>query len=280
MKNTIILNNGVELPLVGIGTYALKDPKEQVVNAINAGYRLIDTALDYDNEELVGEAIKASGINRDEIFLTTKVWFRWYKDHQARKQVEDALKKLKVNYLDMVMIHWPLNDYYAAYRDLEDLYDEGIIRAIGVCNFTSDRLYDLVSFNDIKPQVNQIETHIYCKRLDEHKWMDELDVVHQAYSPLGAGRIDDFLNNEIINNLAIKYNKTPAQICLKYLVSRNISILPRTNSVERLKENIDLFDFELNSSEIELINTIQDKQAVIGRPEDPNKVKRAITTYR
>lgn len=280
MKNKIILNNGVELPLVGMGTYVLKDPKGQVVNAINAGYRLIDTALDYDNEELVGEGIKASGINREEIFLTTKVWFRWYKEHQARKQVEDALKKLKVNYLDMVMIHWPLNDYYAAYRDLEDLYDEGIIRAIGVCNFTSDRLYDLASFNDIKPQVNQIETHIYCKRIDEHKWMDELNITHQAYSPLGAGRIEDFLHNEIINSLASKYSKTSAQICLKYLLSRNIALLSRTNSVERLKENIDLFDFELDNSDIELINTIEDKPAVIGRPEDPNKVKRAITTYR
>lgn len=280
MDKNVVLNNGVIMPRVGFGTFGLNDPRSQVIEALNAGYRLIDTALDYDNEVEVGKGIKESGIKREDIFLTTKIWFRWHENHEGRRQALECMQRLGVDYLDMCMIHWPFNDYYAAYRDLIDLYKEGKIRCIGVCNFNSDRLIDLISFNEIKPQVNQIETHVYCQRIDEHKWMNELGVTHQAYSALGAGRINDLLDNEVLIEISKKYNKNVSQICLRYLLQKDISILTRTNNLERLKQNIDLFDFNLLDEDLLEIEKLDRKQAVIGRPEDPNKVKRAIETYR
>ncbi|MBQ1788250.1 MAG: aldo/keto reductase [Erysipelotrichaceae bacterium] len=280
MDRYVKLNNGVFMPRVGLGTYRLNDPRGQVRKAIELGYRLIDTALDYDNEEQLGLGIKDSGIAREDLFITSKVWFRWSKPGDARKMALDSLKKLGVDYLDMCMIHWPLNDYYTAYRDLEELYREGKIRAIGVCNFTPDRLIDLLSFNEFKPQVNQIETHVRCQRWTEHEWFDRYDVTHQAYSPLGAGRIDDLMEDPLLGELAQKYGKTRAQICLRFLLQRDICILPRTNSEERLKENIDLFDFKLEEQDMEALKTLDRKEAVIGRPEDPAKVKRDIEVYR
>lgn len=280
MEKQIILNNGVKMPRVGLGTYKLQEPRRQVREAIEEGYRLIDTALDYDNEVEVGQGIRDSGIPREEIFLTTKVWFRWFQGHEARRQALECMERLGVDYLDMLMIHWPFNDYYAAYRDLEDLYKEGKIRTIGVCNFNPDRLIDLLSFNEIKMQVNQVETHVYCQRKEEHEWFAKYDVAHQAYSPLGANRIGGFLDEPLLVELAEKYRKTPAQVALRFLLQNDVCIIPRTNTHSRMKENLDLFDFELENGDMERLSALDRGQKVIGNPEDPKKTIRAIEVYR
>ena len=273
------LNNGVKIPLVGYGTYQVTDLAECekcVLDALSVGYRLIDTAQQYKNEEAVGSAIKKSGIPREEIFITTKINFKNYETEKWEASIEESLRKLQVDYIDLVLLHWPFNNVYAAYRVLEKYYEMGKIRAIGISNFNPDRMVDLILYNKIKPQVNQIETHLYCQRKEHAEWMKKYDVFHQAYSPLGQQRIKEMFSNEIVSNIAIKYNKTPAQIALKFLVSKGICIIPKTTHIERMKENIDLFDFELTEEEISLLETLDTGVALIGYPENPIRVESAI----
>ena len=186
---TTTLNNGIEMPLVGFGTYQITDPGEcehSVLTAIESGYRLIDTAQNYGNERAVGSAVRSCGVARKELFITSKVWFRNHKEGECRASVMRSLERLGLDYIDLMLIHWPFGDVYAAWRDLEALYKEGVLRAIGVSNFSPDRLVDLINFNQVVPAVNQVETHLYCQQKEGHEWMGKYKVLHQAYAPPGT----------------------------------------------------------------------------------------------
>lgn len=267
------LNNGVQMPMLGFGTYLAKDEEceASVLTAIRMGYRLIDTAEIYGNEEAVGRAIANCGVPREELFIVTKVDFKGY-DH-ARASVEASLAKLQLDYLDLVLLHWPYGNYYAAWRALEELYDEGKIRAIGVSNFNPDRLVDLISFNRIVPAVNQLETHLYCQRKVHHTWEEKYGVAHQGYTPLGRGRANEMFAEEPVQQLAAKYGKTPAQILLRFLMQSGVSVIPKSVHEARIAENFDLFDFELTAEEVAVLAELDREAPMIGTPEDPQRVE-------
>lgn len=270
------LNNGIKMPMLGFGTFQVQgeECETSVLGAIKAGYRLIDTAEAYGNEEAVGNAIAKCGVSRSELFITTKVNFKSYDN--TRRTVENSIKKLQTEYLDMVLLHWPFGNVYGAWRDLEKLLEEGKIRAIGVSNFEPDRLIDLISFNKVKPAINQIETHIYCQRHIEHEWEDKYGVAHQAYAPLGQGRANDMFEEEVIKRIANKYGKTPAQVSLRFLLQNHVVIIPKSVHESRMKENIDIFDFELTANELEAIRALDKRTAMIGNPEAPELVESAM----
>ena len=271
------LNNGIQIPMLGFGTFKAsgEECEASVLAAIRAGYRLIDTAEAYNNEEYVGNAIVKSGVPREELFITTKVNFRSYEN--ARAIVEQSLAKLQVEYLDLVLLHWPFGNYYAGWRQLEELYEEGKIRAIGVSNFNPDRLIDLLSFNKVVPVINQIETHLYCQRKNEHVWEDKYGVAHQAYAPLGQGKANKMFEEEAVQQLATKYGKTPAQILLRFLVQSDVVVIPKSVHEARIQENIDIFDFELTAEEVAVLAALDQAAPMTGTPEKPEKVERAMT---
>lgn len=270
-------HNGVQIPMLGFGTFKAggEECEASVLSALKAGYRLIDTAEAYGNEEYVGNAIAKCGIPREELFITTKVNFKSYDD--ARTVVENSLKKLQVEYIDLVLLHWPFGNYYAAWRELEKLYAEGKIRAIGVSNFDPDRLIDLISFNEVKPVINQIETHLYCQRREHHKWEEKYGVAHQAYAPLGQGRANEMFEEEAVQHLANKYGKTPAQILLRFLLQNDVVVIPKSVHENRIIENIDVFDFELTAEEMDSLSLLDKNAPMIGNPENPEKVEMAMT---
>ena len=278
------LNNGVEMPMLGFGTYQVTDPEEcknSVLTAIRAGYRLIDTAVAYGNEEAVGAGIKAAledGIvKREELFITTKMWFRCFETEACRKAMEESLEKLGLDYIDMVLLHWPYGNVYAAWRVLEEYYEAGKVRAIGVSNMEADRLIDLITFNKVKPVLNQIETHLYCQRLDEKRWLQKYEVAHQAYAPLGQGRANEMFDEAAVKELAEKYGKTPAQVLLRFLIQSDVAVIPKSVHEARIKENINIFDFELTADDMEKLKALDKKAPMIGTPEDPAKVEFAMT---
>lgn len=273
----IQLNNGVKMPTLGFGTFLNRDDEceKSVCAAIQAGYRLIDTAEAYGNEEQVGNGISASGIDRTELFLVTKVHFRSYEN--ARESVLSSLEQLKTSYLDLVLLHWPFGNYYAAWRELERLYQEGKIRAIGISNFDPDRMIDLISFNKIKPAVNQIETHLYCQRINEHKWEEKYGVSHMSYAPLGQARANEMFTEPTVTSLAKKYSKTPAQILLRYQIQNGVIVIPKSVHQDRIRENIDVFDFTLSTEELERLKKLDKANPMIGNPENPERVEVAMT---
>lgn len=274
---TLKLNNGVEMPMLGFGTFlnSGSDCERSVCEAIKAGYRLIDTAEAYGNEAEVGKGIKTSGIDRKELFITTKVNFKSYE--HTRETVLASLEKLGTDYLDLVLLHWPFGNYYKAWRELEELYAEGKIRAIGVSNFESDRLIDLIHFNKVVPAVNQIETNLHCQRKAEHEWMKKYNVQHMSYAPLGqGGRSEMFTQLEVVA-LAEKYDKTPAQIMLRFLTQQDVIVIPKSIHEERIKENFDIFDFTLTEDELEILKEADTATAKIGNPEQPEMVEFAMT---
>ena len=278
------LNNGVEMPMLGFGTYQVTDPEEcknSVLAAIRAGYRLIDTAVAYGNEESVGAGIKAAleeGIvKREELFITTKMWFRCFETEVCRKAMEESLQKLGLDYIDMVLLHWPYGNVYAAWRVLEKYYEAGKVRAIGVSNMEADRLIDLITFNKVKPALNQIETHLYCQRQEEKTWLQKYEVAHQAYAPLGQGRANEMFSEEAVKEIAAKYGKTPAQVLLRFLIQSDVAVIPKSVHEERIKENINIFDFELTADDMEKLIALDKKAPMIGTPEDPAKVEFAMT---
>lgn len=238
------------MPMVGFGTFLNNgdECEKSVCQAIQAGYRLIDTAEAYGNEKEVGKGIQLSGIDRKELFIVTKMNFKSYEN--TRETVLNSLKNLQVDYLDMVLLHWPFGNYYQAWKELEKLYEEGIIKAIGVSNFESDQLVDLISFNKVKPAINQIETHLYCQRHKHHEWEDKYDVAHMAYAPLGQGKANEMFQEEKVVELSQKYHKTTRQIAMKYLVQKGISVITRPMQKQRMKDNLNLFDFTLNEDEM------------------------------
>lgn len=274
---TITLNNGVEMPIIGFGTFLNNgdDCERSVCAAIKAGYRMIDTAEAYGNEEQVGNGIKASGIDRKELFIVTKVNFRSYEN--TRETVMKSLANLQTDYLDLVLLHWPFGNYYAAYRELEKLYEEGKIRAIGISNFDPDRMIDLISFNKVTPAINQIETNLFCQRIEEHKWMEKYKVQHMAYAPLGQGHANEMFEKAEVKALAQKYGKTPAQVLLRYLTQCNVIIIPKSIHEERIAENLAIFDFALTEGEMVNLAKLDTAKPMIGDPENPKKTEFAMT---
>lgn len=273
----LTLNNGVHIPLIGFGTFMLggETCKNAVTTAIKTGYRMIDTAEAYGNEKEVGEGIKQSGVDRKELFLATKVNFKSYEN--AEQTVMQSLSNLQTDYIDLLFLHWPFANYYEAWRALEKLYTKGQIRAIGVSNFEPDQLLDLIAYNQITPTVNQIETNLYCQRSMERSWMDKKQVSHMAYAPLGQGNRNEMFHEPNVLSLAKKYSKTPAQVLLRFLTQKNISVIPRSTKPEHIKENFDLFDFELTPDEMSQLTALDKKEPLIGRPESPELVEFSLT---
>lgn len=270
----VTLSNGVKMPILGYGVYQVtKDECERcVLDALDAGYRSIDTAQSYFNEEEVGAAIRKSGISREDIFLTSKVWVEHYGYEETRKSVEESLRKLQTDYLDLMLLHQPFNDYYGAYRALEDMYEEGMLKAIGVSNFYPDRLVDLASFTKIPPMVNQIETHVLNQRVEDHTWMEKYKVAHEAWAPFGEGR-GGLFENEVLKGIGEKYGKTTAQVMLRWNIQRNIIVLPKSTHKERMIQNIDIFDFSLTEEDMSTIAALDTKTSAFFSHYDPNMVE-------
>nr|WP_300892638.1 aldo/keto reductase [uncultured Acetatifactor sp.] len=270
----VTLSNGVKMPILGYGVYQVtKDECERcVLDALDAGYRSIDTAQSYFNEEEVGSAIRKSGVPREEIFLTSKVWVEHYGYEEARKSVEESLRKLQTDYLDLMLLHQPFNDYYGAYRALEDMYEEGKLKAIGVSNFYPDRLVDLASFTKIPPMVNQIETHVLNQRQEDHTWMEKYKVAHEAWAPFGEGR-GGLFENETLKDIGRKYGKTTAQVMLRWNIQRGVIVLSKSTHKERMVQNMDVFDFSLTQEDMGAIAALDTKTSAFFSHYDPNMVE-------
>lgn len=266
----VTLANGVKMPQLGYGVYQVtKEECERcVLDALDVGYRAIDTAQSYFNEAEVGEAIAESGIDRKEIFLTTKVWIEHYGYEQAKESVLQSMEKLKTDYIDLVLLHQPFADYYGAYRALEDLYEEGKLRAIGVSNFYPDRLVDIASFARIKPMVNQIETHPLNQQIEAHEWLKKYGVIHEAWAPFGEGRGNMF-TNPVLQKLGDKYNKTVAQVILRWQLQRGIVVIPKSTHKERMAQNLDVFDFTLTDEDMQDIASLDTKTGSFFSHQDP-----------
>lgn len=270
----VTLSNGVKMPKLGYGVYQVdKEECERcVLDALKVGYRHIDTAQSYFNEEEVGNAIAKSGIPREQIFLTTKVWVENYGYDETRKSVLESMRKLKTNYIDLVLLHQPFSDYYGAWRALEDLYAEGVIKAIGVSNFYPDRLVDICSFARIKPMVNQVETHPHNQQIEAHEWMKKYGVQHEAWAPFGEGRGGMF-EEPLLVEIGKKYGKTAAQVILRWDMQRNVIAIPKSTHIERMEQNFDIFDFELSEEDMAKIATLDKKQSSFFSHYDPKMVE-------
>ncbi|GIP22259.1 aldo/keto reductase [Paenibacillus sp. J22TS3] len=273
---TVTLNNGITMPIIGFGVYQVPDAEEcenAVYEALMAGYRLIDTASGYLNEEAVGRAIKRSGIPREELFITTKLWVQDAGYESAKLAFAKSLKKLQLDYLDLYLIHQPFGDYYGAWRAMEELYREGTIKAIGVSNFLPDRLMDLIMHNEIVPAVNQIETHPFYQQTESAAFMKEQGVLHQSWAPFAEGR-GNLFGNEVLALIAEKHNKSIAQVVLRWLVQRGVVVIPKSVRKERIVENIDIFDFELHADDMEQISTLDTGESLFLSYRDPEVAKR------
>ncbi|MBE6887948.1 MAG: aldo/keto reductase [Ruminococcaceae bacterium] len=269
-----VLNNGVKMPILGYGVYQVtKDECERcVLDALKAGYRSIDTAQSYFNEAEVGSAIKKSGIPREEIFLTTKVWIEHYGYEQTKASVLESMRKLQVDYLDLCLLHQPFGDVYGAYRALEDLYSEGRIRAIGISNFYPDRMIDIASFARVKPAVNQIEVHPHHQQAESKMWHDKYGIQVEAWAPFGEGRGDMF-NLPQLKAIGEKYGKTVAQVILRWHIQRGIVVIPKSVRPERMAENFDIFDFVLGDEDMTEIEKLDKKQSSFFSHTDPGMVE-------
>lgn len=270
----VTLANGVKMPQLGYGVYQVsKDECERCVSdALKVGYRHIDTAQSYFNEEEVGNAIVNSGIPRKEIFITTKVWIENYGYEATKASVLESMRKLKTNYIDLMLLHQPFADYYGAWRALEDLYAEGKLRAIGISNFYPDRMVDLCSFARIKPMVNQVETHPYNQQIEAKKWMEKYGVQIEAWAPFGEGR-GGLFTDKTIAEIAKKYNRSVAQVILRWELQRDIVVIPKSVHIERMRENFNIFDFELTQSDMKVIATLDKNQSSFFSHSDPNMVE-------
>lgn len=270
----VTLSNGVKMPRLGYGVYQVtKDECERCVSdALKVGYRHIDTAQSYFNEEEVGNAIKKSSIPREELFITTKVWIEHYGYEECRKSVIESMRKLQLDYIDLVLLHQPFADYYGAWRALEELYAEGKLRAIGVSNFNPDRLVDICSFSRIKPMVNQVETHPHNQQKAAHEWMNKYGVVHEAWAPFGEGR-GGLFTDPVLEKIAAKYGKTTAQVMLRWHIQRGIAVIPKSTHIERMRENFDVFGFTLSDEDMQAIAALDKEQSSFFSHTDPNMVE-------
>ena len=272
--NYITLSNGVKMPQLGYGVYQVaKDECERcVLDALKTGYRSIDTAQSYYNEEEVGSAIQKSGVPRDEIFLTSKVWVEHYGYEECKKSVLESMRKLKTDYIDLMLLHQPFGDYYGAWRALEELYDEGKLRAIGISNFYPDRMIDWASFSRIKPMINQIEIHPHNQQSSAIEWNEKYGVQVEAWAPFGEGRGDMFDLPEL-KDIAEKHRKTTAQVILRWHLQRGIVVIPKSTHIERMEENLNVFDFELSQEEMTRIAKLDKSTSSFFSHQDPKMVE-------
>ena len=270
----VTLSNGVKMPVLGYGVYQVtKEEYERcVLDALKAGYRSIDTAQSYFNEEEVGTAIRKSGVPREDIFLTSKVWVEHYGYENCKKSVEESMKKLQTDYLDLMLLHQPFSDYYGAWRALEELYEEGKIRAIGVSNFYPDRMVDIASFARISPMVNQVETHPYNQQITAKQYMDKYHVQIEAWAPFGEGR-GGLFENDTLKEIGEKYGKTTAQVMLRWHIQRGVVVIPKSTHFERMEENFNVFDFELSDGDMERIKALDKEESSFFSHYDPAMVE-------
>ena len=269
------LNNGVEMPILGFGVYQIprEETKRCVLDAINVGFRAIDTAQSYFNEAEVGDAIKESGIPREEFFITTKIWIDNYGYEKCKASVEESLKKLKTDYIDLVLLHQPFSDYYGAYRALEELYEEGKIRAIGVSNFYPDRLADMCLFGrKVIPAVNQVETNPLNQQVKAQENMEKYGVHIESWAPFGEGKNNMFSNPTLVE-IGKKYNKSAAQVVLRWLIQREVIIACKSTHKERMEENFNVFDFELSNEDMEAIKALDTSDSLFFNHQDPSMVE-------
>jgi 2,5-diketo-D-gluconate reductase A len=272
---SVTLNNGVEMPLLGFGVFQMTDAEEcerSVTDAIRIGYRLIDTAAAYGNEEAVGRAIRRSGVARDALFVTTKLWITDAGDERTKPAFERSLERLQLDYLDLYLIHQPMGDVYGAWRAMEALYREGRTRAIGVSNFHPDRLMDLMVHNQVVPAVNQIETHPFCQQIETQAFLEENKVQIESWGPFAEGR-NNLFQNELLSSIADRRQKTVAQIVLRWLTQRGVVAIPKSVRAERIAENFDVFDFELSPEEMAAIATLDTGRSLFFDHRDPKMVK-------
>ena len=270
MMEYVTLSNGVKMPVLGYGVYQVtrEECERCVLDALKVGYRSIDTAQSYFNEEQVGSAIQKSGVPREDIFLTTKVWIEHYGYEQAKASVLESMRKLRTGYLDLVLLHQPFSDTYGAWRALEELYEEGKIRAIGISNFYADRMVDFASFNRIKPVINQVEVHIFNQQKNAKEWADKYGIQLEAWAPFGEGRGGTF-ENPVIGEIAAKYGKTPAQVMLRWHIQRGIVVIPKSTHIERMEENFNVFDFVLSDGDMEVIAGLDRAESAFFSHQDP-----------
>ncbi|MGE9833157.1 aldo/keto reductase [Streptococcus orisratti] len=278
---TVTLSNGVKMPILGFGVFQIPDlgECERVVSeAIEVGYRLIDTAQAYGNEEAVGKAVQKSGLPRKDFFITTKVWISNAGYEKAKASLDESLRKLQMNYIDLVLIHQPFGDYYGTWRALEEYYKAGKIRAIGVSNFYPDRLVDLASFNAILPMVNQVETHVFNQQIEAKKVSDEYGIQLESWGPFAEGK-NDFFTNPILTTIGAKYGKSAAQVGLRYLIQRGIVVIPKTVHQERMRQNFDVFDFNLSDEDMAEILTLDQGESLFINHYNPETVK-SLSRYK
>ena len=272
---TIKLNNGVEMPMLGYGVFQV-DPAECercVSDALSVGYRLIDTAQLYMNEEGVGAAVKKSGIPREEVFLVDKIWFSRYPYEKAMVSIDESLRKLQTDYIDLMLLHQPFGDVFGAYRAMTDAMKEGKIRAIGVSNFFPDRFIDLASQVEVVPAVNQVEVNVFNQQVEAKKYLDEFGTRIMAWGPLAEGK-NGFFTNPELTAIGEKYGKSVAQVALRYLIQRGVIVIPKSTKIERMKQNLDVFDFTLNEEEMEdILKLDTGKPFIMGSHEDPEVAK-------
>lgn len=272
---TVKLNNGLAMPILGFGVFQIPYPVECercVIDAINTGYRLIDTAVSYMNEQAVGNAIKNCGVGRKELFITTKLWVQDHGYENTKKSFQESLDRLQLDYLDLYLIHQPYGDIHGSWRAMEELYEAGKIRAIGVANFQIDRLMDLIAFNKIPPAINQIETHPFNQQIETQTFLTENNVQIESWGPFAEGK-NNIFQNEILLSISNKYNRSVAQIILRWLIQRGIVVIPKSVRKERMEENFNIFDFELNADDNEKIKSLDMNTSLFFDHRNPEIIK-------
>lgn len=270
----VTLNNGVKMPILGYGVYQVKPSECErcVSNAIEEGYRSIDTAQAYGNEEGVGNAIKKCGIPREELFITTKIWITNAGYEKASVSIDESLMKLQTDYIDLLLIHQPFNDYYGTYRAMEEAYKKGKVRAIGVSNFYPDRFIDIANFCEIKPMVNQIETHVFQQQKTAHEILKKYNTQIESWGPFAEGK-NNMFSNETLKQIGEKYNKTIAQTALRFLIQSGVVVIPKSTHKERMIENLNVFDFKLTEEEMSLISALDKAESSFFSHYDPEIVE-------
>ncbi len=270
----VTLNNGIKMPVLGYGVYQVdaSETERCVLDAISVGYRSIDTAQAYANEEAVGSAIEKCGVPRNDLFITTKVWISNAGYEKAKASIEESLQKLKTEYIDLLLIHQPFSDYYGTYRAMEEAYKKGTIRAIGVSNFYPDRLIDLCQFVEIPPAVNQVETHVFQQQAKAHEIMEKYQVQHESWGPFAEGR-NDFFENAVLKEVGAKYHKSAAQVALRYLIQNGVVVIPKSTHKERMLQNFDVFGFTLADEDMAAVKALDEGESLFFSHYDPATVE-------
>jgi 2,5-diketo-D-gluconate reductase A len=271
----VVLNNGIEMPILGFGVFQVPDQAEcenAVLAALEAGYRLIDTAASYMNEAAVGTAVRKSGVPRNDLFITTKLWVQDAGYEKTKQAFEKSLNKLQTGYLDLYLIHQPYGDVHGSWRAMEELYKEGKIKAIGISNFQPDRVMDLITFNDVVPAVNQVETHPFYQQIESQKFLAENKIQIESWGPFAEGK-NNLFHNELLVSIASKYGKSVAQVVVRWLTQRGVVAIPKSVRKERIKENFEIFDFELGREDMEAIASLDTKTSSFFDHRDPGIIK-------